>query len=173
MAVTKAQKSGAPTQAPPMPPVQVSAATPVVSGNSANSKKKKKKKGKARAIAAAADELLAAPTQALQEDSIDDEDLPSLDPLKDPTGHYAGVRLDHELESVQFTVPASLSASAAAAARLNATAAAQAELLATANDLYRRIDADPSNGIADNDEYWSSLPSHIRNFVRLPHVMLM
>jgi hypothetical protein len=51
------------------------------------------------------------------------------------------------------------------AARLNATAAAQAELLATANDLYRRMDADPQGGIADDDEYWASLPGHIRSFV--------
>lgn len=50
----------------------------------------------------------------------------------------------------------------------SATEAAQAELLATANELYRRMDADPAGGmgVASDEEYWASLPAHIRNFVR-------
>ncbi|EIN03254.1 hypothetical protein PUNSTDRAFT_139725 [Punctularia strigosozonata HHB-11173 SS5] len=63
----------------------------------------------------------------------------------------------------------SLNASAAATAKLSASAAAaQAELLATADDLYRRMDADSEDGmgLADDDEYWAALPAHIHNFVR-------
>ena len=44
----------------------------------------------------------------------------------------------------------------------DATAAAQAELLATANELYQRMDA---GGPCDGT-YWAALPAHIRNFVR-------
>lgn len=47
----------------------------------------------------------------------------------------------------------------------SATAQAQADLLATASDLYRRIEADPQ-GIPDDDAYWTSLPSHLRTFIR-------
>lgn len=46
-----------------------------------------------------------------------------------------------------------------------ATAQAQADLLATASDLYRRIEADPG-GIPDDDAYWTSLPAHLRTFIR-------
>ncbi|CAO1632056.1 unnamed protein product [Sympodiomycopsis kandeliae] len=46
-----------------------------------------------------------------------------------------------------------------------ATAQAQADLLATASDLYRRIEADPQ-GIPDDDAYWTSLPAHLRTFIR-------
>ncbi|PWN48739.1 hypothetical protein IE53DRAFT_363668 [Violaceomyces palustris] len=47
----------------------------------------------------------------------------------------------------------------------SATAKAQADLLATASDLYRRIEADPQ-GIPDDDAYWTSLPAHLRTFIR-------
>lgn len=47
----------------------------------------------------------------------------------------------------------------------SATAQAQADLLATASDLYRRIEADPQ-GIPDDDAYWTSLPAHLRTFIR-------
>lgn len=46
-----------------------------------------------------------------------------------------------------------------------AQAQAQADLLATASDLYRRIEADPQ-GIPDDDAYWTSLPAHLRTFIR-------
>lgn len=46
-----------------------------------------------------------------------------------------------------------------------ATAQAQADLLATASDLYRRIEADPQ-GLPDDDAYWTSLPAHLRTFIR-------
>lgn len=46
-----------------------------------------------------------------------------------------------------------------------ATAQAQADLIATASDLYRRIEADPQ-GIPDDDAYWTSLPAHLRTFIR-------
>jgi len=45
------------------------------------------------------------------------------------------------------------------------TAAAQAELLATANELYQRMDAG-GGGLRPDGAYWAALPAHIRNFVR-------
>ncbi|TFY50595.1 hypothetical protein EVG20_g11431, partial [Dentipellis fragilis] len=51
-------------------------------------------------------------------------------------------------------------------------ATAQDELLKTANELYRRMDADPGGlgvgggGLAADEEYWASLPAHIQTFVR-------
>jgi hypothetical protein len=47
----------------------------------------------------------------------------------------------------------------------DATAAAQAELLATANELYQRMDAS-GGGLRPDGAYWAALPAHIRNFVR-------
>ena len=43
--------------------------------------------------------------------------------------------------------------------------AAQAELLATANELYQRMDAG-GGGLRPDGAYWAALPAHIRNFVR-------
>ena len=51
------------------------------------------------------------------------------------------------------------------AAGADATAAAQAELLATANELYQRMDAG-GGGLRPDGAYWAALPAHIRNFVR-------
>ena len=51
------------------------------------------------------------------------------------------------------------------AAGTDATAAAQAELLATANELYQRMDAG-GGGLRPDGAYWAALPAHIRNFVR-------
>lgn len=48
---------------------------------------------------------------------------------------------------------------------LAATAQVQADLLATASDLYRRIEADPV-GLPDDEAYWTSLPAHLRTFIR-------
>jgi len=50
-------------------------------------------------------------------------------------------------------------------ARQRAAAAAQAELLATANELYQRMDAG-GGGLRPDGAYWAALPVHIRNFVR-------
>lgn len=47
----------------------------------------------------------------------------------------------------------------------DATAAAQAELLATANELYQRMDG-CGGGLRPDGAYWAALPAHIRNFVR-------
>ncbi|KAF8591733.1 hypothetical protein K439DRAFT_787367 [Ramaria rubella] len=123
-----------------------------------NGKKKKKKKGKPRGL----DPNL--PSHPAFADD-DDDDVPQLEPV---ASHHSVHRtgLSPELESVHLSTTASLSASAAAAARLNATAAAQAELLATANDLYRRMDTD---SMPDDDDYWASLPSHIKNFVKMTY----
>jgi len=48
---------------------------------------------------------------------------------------------------------------------LAATAQVQADLLATASDLYRRIEADP-HGLPEDEAYWTSLPAHLRTFIR-------
>ncbi|KAH9976606.1 hypothetical protein BGW80DRAFT_1558439, partial [Lactifluus volemus] len=45
------------------------------------------------------------------------------------------------------------------------TAAAQAELLATANELYQRMDAG-GGGLRPDGAYWAALPAHIRNFAQ-------
>lgn len=100
--------------------------------------KKKKKKGKAKRI----------------DDDEEDDDEEAYDgttPLSPPSSHpnsYA-----------HGPSPAHLSHAA------NAQAQAQADLLATASDLYRRIEADPQ-GIPDDDAYWTSLPAHLRTFIR-------
>jgi ribosomal protein S14 len=160
MAATKAQK--APNRQPNVhaqPTPRSPPPEPAVNG-----KKKKKKKGKAKG----ADPNL--PANPSFPD--DDEDLPQLEAVTSPPPNPGSPRSIHrtglspELESVHLSTTASLSASAAATARLNATAAAQvaqAELIATANDLYRRMDT------PDEDDYWSSMPSHIKNFVKMTY----
>ncbi|ETS62645.1 hypothetical protein PaG_03289 [Moesziomyces aphidis] len=50
-------------------------------------------------------------------------------------------------------------------ASLAARAQAQAQLLAAASELYRRIEGD-AQGIPDDDTYWTSLPAHLRTFIR-------
>nr|CDI56501.1 conserved hypothetical protein [Melanopsichium pennsylvanicum 4] len=50
-------------------------------------------------------------------------------------------------------------------ASLAARAQAQAQLLAAASELYRRIEGD-AQGIPDDDAYWTSLPAHLRTFIR-------
>ncbi|CDW96608.1 hypothetical protein [Sporisorium scitamineum] len=50
-------------------------------------------------------------------------------------------------------------------ASLAARAQAQAQLLAAASELYRRIEGD-TQGIPDDDAYWTSLPAHLRTFIR-------
>jgi hypothetical protein len=155
--------NGKPTAHAPVP-TPPSAPLPPPPATNGLGKKKKKKKGKG---GNGDDEYVTIPV--FQDDYEDEEDVSSLEPADGSprTGPHA--RMEAEIESVHFHAApnGNLSPSAAAAARLNATAAAQAELLATANDLYRRMDADPQGGIADDDEYWASLPAHIRNFVRL------
>ncbi|KZT21322.1 hypothetical protein NEOLEDRAFT_763368 [Neolentinus lepideus HHB14362 ss-1] len=136
------------SHAPPSSPVPNSPSQTV------NGKKKKKKKGKGRN---GETDVVA----SHEEYDYDESPLPELEPaMGSPrTG------LSPELESVHLSTTASLSASAAAA-RLNPADFAQAELVATANELYRRMDADPHGGIPEDDEYWDSLPAHIRNFAQ-------
>lgn len=162
MAATKAQKAPNRQSNPaPQPALRSPMPTPDAA---VNGKKKKKKKGKARG----ADQSLPANPSF----GDDDDDLPQLEPVTSPPPNLGSPRSIHrtglspELESVHLSTTASLSASAAAAARLNATAAAQAELMATANDLYRRMDTD---SMPDDDDYWASLPSHIKNFVKMTY----
>lgn len=149
-----------PAPAPMSPPPPSQALPP--DGHA--SSKKKKRKGKGRP----SEEYVSIPF--FEEDQREGGDQRFLDRPEDTIPR---LELHPDLQPMQYSgrehLPSTtpISQSAAAAARLNATAAAQAELLATANDLYRRMDADPQGGIADDDEYWASLPAHIRNFVRL------
>jgi len=124
-------------------------------------KKKKKKKNKAKAAP-----VIPEPRVELgceEEEEEDDDDIPPLEPA--PGLYRSLTGLPPELEAVHLSATASLSATVAAAARNNPTAAAHAELIAAADDLCRRMDADPQGGIATDDDYWKSLPEHIRNFV--------
>ena len=50
-------------------------------------------------------------------------------------------------------------------ASLAVSAQVQADLLTTASDLYRRIETDP-HGFLYDEAYWSSLPTHLRTFIR-------
>lgn len=154
MATTRTSKipnrSANPSVNPPIQPVVL----PAQPEPTTDGKKKKKKKGKVKG------------GEAAQANQSDDE-LLQMEPVNMPP--QAVLRrsgLSPELESVHLSTTASLSASAAAAARLNATAQAQAELLATANDLYRKMDTDT---MPDDDDYWASLPSHIKNFVKMTY----
>jgi hypothetical protein len=122
-------------------------------------KKKKKKKSKAKGAP-----VVSEPRVELKyEDDDDDDDIPPLEPAPEFRRSLTG--LSPELEAVHLSATASLSATVAAAAKNNPTAAAHAELIAAADDLCRRMDADPQGGIATDDDYWKSLPEHIRNFV--------
>ena len=127
-------------------------------------KKKKKKKSKAKTtplVPESSTEL-----KYEEEEEEDDDDIPPLEQV--PAFPRSLTGLPPELEAAHLSATASLSATVAAAARNNPTAAAHAELIAAADDLCRRMDADPQGGIAHDDDYWKSLPEHIRNFVS-PH----
>lgn len=120
----------------------------------ANGKKKKKNKGKGRSDDAGLGAAL----------SEEYDDMPALEPLVNSLPRSAQrTGLSPEIESVHLST--TLSVTAAAAARFNATAAAQADLLATATDLYRKMDADPQGTVTEEQDYLGSLPANIRNFV--------
>ena len=125
-------------------------------------KKKKKKKGKAKATLVVPEPRVELGCEE-EEEEEEDDDIPPLEPA--PGLYRSLTGLPPELEAVHLSATASLSATVAAAARNNPTAAAHAELIAAADDLCRRMDADPQGGIATDDDYWKSLPEHIRNFV--------
>lgn len=159
-------KPSKPTQAAdprsrPSPPPQTQPVQNLpTTSNPEPTKKKKKKKNKSKATSAASE-----PRGDLkcEEDEDDDDDIPPLEPA--PGLYRSLTGLPPELEAVHLSATASLSATVAAAARNNPTAAAHAELIAAADDLCRRMDADPQGGISTDDDYWKSLPEHIRNFV--------
>ncbi|KAJ1031319.1 hypothetical protein NDA18_002535 [Ustilago nuda] len=69
---------------------------------------------------------------------------------------------DHEYD---LRSAAALGQSPRSPASLAARAQAQAQLLAAASELYRRIEGD-AQGIPDDDAYWTSLPAHLRTFIR-------
>lgn len=145
-----------PSPTPQTPPVQNLPTT----SNLEPAKKKKKKKNKSK-TAPVTSESRADPKYEEEED--EDDDIPPLEPA--PGLYRSLTGLPPELEAVHLSATASLSATVAAAARNNPTAAAHAELIAAADDLCRRMDADPQGGISTDDDYWKSLPEHIRNFV--------
>lgn len=145
-----------PSSAPQPLPVENSPTT----SNPEVVKKKKKKKNKSKATSAASEPRVE-PND--EEDEDEDDDMPPLEPA--PGLYRSLTGLPPELEAVHLSATASLSATVAAAARNHPTAAAHAELIAAADDLCRRMDADPQGGISTDDDYWKSLPEHIRNFV--------
>jgi hypothetical protein len=175
----------------PAQPVAPSAAVPAAAQQqqqqqppSANAKKNKKKKAKkAAAAAAAGQQPNVAPADGGDGyDSEgyhyeDDEDLPALE-------NAPGITFTND-----FPYPpasgygAGANAAAAAAAAMNGamgaafggmlngldypasglSPSAHADLVNTATELYRRME-DPTFG--ETEEYWTSLPSHLRNFIR-------
>ena len=145
-----------PSPTPLAPPVQNVPTT----SNPESTKKKKKKKNKSKSTPAASESRV---DSKHEEEEDEDDDMPPLEPA--PGLYRSLTGLPPELEAVHLSATASLSATVAAAARNNPTAAAHAELIAAADDLCRRMDADPQGGISTDDDYWKSLPEHIRNFV--------
>ena len=131
-------------------------------------KKKKKKKSKPKTTTVAPEPPLESKDE---EDEEEDDDIPPLEPA--PGLYRSLTGLPPELEAVHLSATASLSATVAAAARNNPTAAAHAELIAAADDLCRRMDADPQGGISTDDDYWKSLPEHIRNFVSVNWILFV
>lgn len=123
-------------------------------------KKKKKKKNRSKPTPAPSEPPV---EPKYEEEEDEDDDIPPLEPA--PGLYRSLTGLPPELEAVHLSATASLSATVAAAARNNPTATAHAELIAAADDLCRRMDADPQGGISTDDDYWKSLPEHIRNFV--------
>lgn len=144
----------------PVPPAPPSAPVPA-----ANGKKKKKKKGKGKAVEGTA------PVHYDDEEYEDDGD-PALEPLDEATYEQPLTRsasrtgLSPELESVHLTTTASLSASAAAAARLSPMADTDVDLAATAEHLARSVNrsAGPGEG-GKGDDPWKLFPDQLRNFV--------
>lgn len=178
-----------PRQSPAQPVAPPAAAPPAATqppSLSANTKKNKKKKAKKAAAAAAAGQQpggLVGGDGADGYDSDgyaqydDDEDLPPLE-------NTPGITFTND-----FPYPpasgygAGANAAAAAAAAMNGamgaafggmlngldypasglSPSAHADLVNTATELYRRME-DPTFG--ETEEYWTSLPSHLRNFIR-------
>lgn len=104
--------------------------------------KKKNKKGKGKRV----------------EDSYADPVAP-MSPGLDPSHH------DLDYQSPSGAAPVHVAQGDYAANAASVQTQAQADLLATASDLYRRIERDP-HGIPDDDAYWTSLPAHLRTFIR-------
>ena len=145
-----------PSPVPQTPPTQNLPTT----SNPDLTKKKKKKKSKSKPTPGGSESRV---DSKYEEEEDEDDDMPPLEPA--PGLYRSLTGLPPELEAVHLSTTASLSAHVAAAARNNPTAAAHAELIAAADDLCRRMDADPQGGISTDDDYWKSLPEHIRNFV--------
>ena len=144
----------------------LSVQNPPTTSSTETTKKKKKKKSKAKAAPVVPESRGELGYEEEEEDDDDDDDDDDIPPLEPAPGLYRSLTgLPPELEAAHLSATASLSATVAAAARNNPTAAAHAELIAAADDLCRRMDADPQGGIATDDDYWKSLPEHIRNFV--------
>lgn len=162
--------SSAPNSRTPAPAAPIHPAPPV-----ANGKKHKKKKGKGKE-----------PQNAAFQDGDPCDDVPSLEDSDMPLPPRSG--LSPQLESVRITTTGYVATSATALARPGAgmTTQLHGEILATQNDLHWRNIELQSNGrpgtkasqpssqpplpkpngpaLAD-DEYWSSFPPHIKNFV--------
>lgn len=113
---------------------------PVSTDSTTNGKRKKKKKGKGRA-------------DTYDED--DDDDTHRTDPTPHPTTGLTPA----ELESAHLSANAAVDKAMIYPSR---------ELQETARELYSHF-MDPPAGHRDGEEYWSSLPSQTREFVRNVH----
>lgn len=112
---------------------------------SSTAAKKKKKKGKGKRV----------------EDEYDE----SADAMLSPSSNANHAAAHAHAQAAAYHQQSAAMQGQTAQGAYAATAQAQADLLATASDLYRRIEADPQ-GIPDDDAYWTSLPAHLRTFIR-------
>jgi hypothetical protein len=141
--------AGKQKSAPTLHPAPPTAAT--ADGQSKKSKKKKRAAAKARRDDADA----FAPS-----DTLDFGTLPAPD-----EGLAEAIAAVLEAPRVAANGGGAAGRNSLGVAGADATAAAQAELLATANELYQRMDAG-GGGLRPDGAYWAALPAHIRNFVR-------
>lgn len=179
MAAGKPQKAKQPASPLAPAPNSRSAAPPVPvqpTPPTANGKKPKKRKGKGKE-----------PQNTAFQNGSHYDGMPNLEGSGMPLPPISG--LSPQLESVHITTTGYLAASATALPRSGAGIATQlhGEILATPNDLHWRNIEVQSNGrtgmrtthsqpplpksngangpVLADDEYWSSFPPHIKNFV--------
>ncbi|KAI0258149.1 salt tolerance down-regulator-domain-containing protein [Gloeopeniophorella convolvens] len=140
------------------------AAPPAHETQSRKTRKKRQRAANANSTAAAVAVIAPGP----EPDTPVDDIAPLLSALPNGDALDLGVMPtpdDGLAEAIAAVLEAPRAAAAAAAAGADATAAAQAELLATANELYQRMDAG-GGGLRPDGAYWAALPAHIRNFAQ-------
>jgi hypothetical protein len=153
MPVTKPKAPPAATRYPPPLPTEPTIAN----------KKKKKKKGKGKAQESS---NLALHSNHVDHDGLeDDED--DLDVPRAPENDLGRRNLDPDYDTLRYPTSQTspLSSVQQDSLRMPTTATAHGKLLAAANELYKRMESEQRANDANEAEYWSSLPSHIRSFV--------